>query len=215
MSLITLVIVFFACIILDFITKGGSAILVGFNSIVVCALGLWQNSIHIGYSAPLTYGLKYAFLGFALGHVVYVFSSLMTNVTPKEILAYMKQSYKIIGYYTSRPGLFLSFLGMAYFEEILWRAIIQKELIEVMGFSLVGIVATAAFFTIMHFKYFDELPIRWLEFSIFSLFLGWVYLETSSLLLVTVIHAVRNIHVTYFGHWDEEQSSLSTFESKT
>jgi membrane protease YdiL (CAAX protease family) len=65
----------------------------------------------------------------------------------------------------------------------------------------------------MHFRYFIELPVRWAEFFVFSLTLGALYASTGSLFLVTLVHFLRNLHVTFFAHWDEQQVQTEQTQS--
>jgi membrane protease YdiL (CAAX protease family) len=48
---------------------------------------------------------------------------------------------------------------------------------------------------------------------VFSLTLGVLYASTGSLFLVTLVHFMRNLHVTFFGHWDEQQAQAEQKQS--
>lgn len=198
----------FVVIALDYGT-GGSKIL-GFLAFVLqlflfgMGLGLSQASPENGLAWPLL-GL-YSVLGVTLGYGLYALSSLVTQVTPKEIVAYFKDAGGFFRFYRQKPGLLLQYLFMAFFEEVIWRKLIQGELSLMFGSLPLGVGVTAAFFTLMHFRYFTELPIRWAEFFAFSLILGTLYALSGSLFLVTLVHFLRNLHVTYFGYWDEQQA---------
>ena len=195
----------FVLIALDYGTNGRLGLLVGVAQLALFAVGLWQGQASLESGLAWPFLLLYSALGIALGYGLYALSSLATHVTPKEVVAYFREGKGFLRFYRERPGVALSYLLMAYFEEVLWRAIVQGALTEMFSNLSLGILIAAAFFTIMHFRYFIELPVRWAEFFVFSLTLGVLYASTGSLFLVTLVHFLRNLHVTFFAHWDEQQ----------
>jgi membrane protease YdiL (CAAX protease family) len=203
-----LVAVLFVVISLDYGTGGNR--LLGFLTFVLqlflFGMGLWLNQASLQEALAWHLLGLYAVLGVILGYGLYVLSSLVTQVTPKEILAYFRDGRGFLRFYRERPGVLLQYLFMAFFEEVLWRKMIQGELSLMFESLPLGLGVAAAFFTLMHFRYFTELPVRWAEFFVFSLILGVLYALSGSLFLVTLVHFLRNLHVTYFGYWDEQQA---------
>ena len=196
----------FVLIALDYGTNGRLGWAVSVAQLSLFAVGIWQGQASLGSWLDWPFLVLYSALGIVLGYGLYALSSLATHVTPKEVVAYFMEGKGFFRFYRERSGVALSYLFMAYFEEVLWRAIVQGALTEILSSQTLGVLIAAAFFTMMHFRYFIELPIRWAEFFVFSLVLGVLYASTGSLFLVTLVHFLRNLHVTFFGHWDEQQA---------
>lgn len=97
------------------------------------------------------------------------------------------------------PALFGSIdVGMA--EEMIYRAAAQPMLIEATGRSWASIVAVAAAFSVVHWHFFRNTRAQSIEFFGFALLLGALYHWTGSIILVIVIHVLRNLEIVYLEY---------------
>lgn len=101
---------------------------------------------------------------------------------------------------TDSPAMISRFLAVAFVEEIIWRATAQPVLIEVTGHAVPGMLMVAVGFSIVHKHFFrNEFEVS-AEFLGFSLLLGVLYYLTGSLILVVIIHTVRDIEIAYIEY---------------
>lgn len=106
------------------------------------------------------------------------------------------------------------FLLVAFIEEIIWRVASQSILIEFLqqAFSALGathphglaitlsIVIIAFLFSVSHKHFFENTWLVSAEFFGFAILLGLLYYWTSSFVLVVVIHALRDIEITFLEY---------------
>ena len=83
-------------------------------------------------------------------------------------------------------------------EEIIYRVAVQGALITLLGRPVAAIVIVAIVFSVVHRHFFYNHVVDSVEFLAFSLLLGGLYYWTGSLMLVVMIHTVRNFEIVYF-----------------
>ncbi len=142
----------------------------------------------------------YIALGVAAGHLVFGASLLITHRSWRDVTAYFIDLKPIWTFLKDSPLVFMRFTTVAIVEEIIWRSAAQPLLISATGLPLVGILAVAAAFCIVHEHIFTNPIMVTLEFLGFSLLLGVLFYFTHSLILVIVIHAVRDIEIAYLEY---------------
>jgi len=98
---------------------------------------------------------------------------------------------------TNNPYVLSRFIGVAFAEELIWRAGAQTVMLEYIGFPTVAILLTAAVFVIVHRHVLQNTWLVNLEFAAFAILLGVLYYASGSFILVLVIHALRDIEIAY------------------
>ena len=86
------------------------------------------------------------------------------------------------------------FLG-ALFEEILFRGIIQNLLFELTEYQWAANILTTILFVGIHTQYFKK-PLMLINITVPCLIFGWVYLETSNILVPFFVHFLMNLGMT-------------------
>jgi len=106
------------------------------------------------------------------------------------------------------------FLLVAFVEEMIWRVASQSILIEFLQqvssalwasppqwfATTLGIVIIAFLFSVSHKHFFENTWLVSAEFFGFAILLGLLYYWTSSFVLVVVIHALRDIEITFLEY---------------
>lgn len=110
-------------------------------------------------------------------------------------------------YITESPVVLGRFILVAFAEELIWRAGAQRTLTGFLGEVLpasvaiaAGIVVVAVCFSFVHKHFFENAPLISAEFLAFAILLGLLYHWTGSFILVVVIHAVRDIEITFLEY---------------
>ena len=80
-------------------------------------------------------------------------------------------------------------MATGFTEELVFRGVIQRSSLEVMGPW--GLVYTAAAFSVLHIGYFSWM--HWGLVFLIGLFFGWVVKKTGSILGVSLSHGLTNI----------------------
>lgn len=86
------------------------------------------------------------------------------------------------------------FLG-ALFEELLFRGIIQNLLFMWIDYQWISIIAASVLFLAFHVQYYKK-PFMLMNIAIPSLTFGWIYFETSNILVPIVVHFLMNFFMT-------------------
>jgi membrane protease YdiL (CAAX protease family) len=92
------------------------------------------------------------------------------------------------------------FLAVSVGEEMIYRVTAQTLAIAVTKSPAAGILAVALVFSVVHRHFFRNETGQSLEFAVFAILLGVLYYWTGSLILVVVVHAVRNTEIAYLEH---------------
>ena len=139
-------------------------------------------------------------IGLVLGHFLFGFSLLVTHRELRDAAAHVLDWQALWHFLVENPNLLFRFVAVSFTEEIIYRAVAQPLLIGWTSSVAVGIVLTAAAFSVVHWHFFRNPFGQSLEFFAFSLLLGGLYLLTGSLSLVVVIHTVRNLEIVYLEY---------------
>ncbi len=163
--------------------------------LVACYLG----AHHEVYSRQLVSPV-YIALGLVAGHLIFGLSLFATHRSLRDAWSHFFDFGPIWNFTFDSPIVLTRFLGVAVGEEFIWRVAAQPAIIGLTGNAVVGIVVTAILFSVVH-KHFFRNPF-WVsvEFVGFALLLGALYHVTQSLILVIVIHAVRDIEIAYLEY---------------
>jgi membrane protease YdiL (CAAX protease family) len=157
-------------------------------------IGVTDGLISRELLSPLYIGL-----GLALGHLAFGLAILMVDNTVRDTLSYLADVKSFWGFAFQSPTVLTKFLHVAISEELIWRHAAWTSLAALTGAPLLAAGVIAVEFTVEHRNRFEG-GVKWraaAEFLVFSLLLGLLYWWTRSFVLVVVIHAIRDIEVTY------------------
>lgn len=181
--------------------------------LVACYLAWARGAFSRDLVSPVSIGA-----GIVLGHVVFAFSVLATHKVWRDALTHFAD-VKMMGWFLKEsPDLLLRFFGVALTEEIIYRAAAQPVLTSMVSSVPLAVVLTAFVFSVVHKHFFRNSFSLSLEFLVFAVLLGALYYWTNSLILVVMVHAVRNlesIYLEYLQKLDElgdEQQALRALE---
>jgi membrane protease YdiL (CAAX protease family) len=156
--------------------------------------------------------------GLLVGHAVFAVSLLTTALgatgedpealtdgeEPAGPWDAAKEAYEVAtdfgglwNFVTNNPMVLSRFIGVAFAEELIWRAGAQTVLLEYLGSPVASILIVSALFVVVHRHVFHNSLVVNLEFIGFALVLGVLYHVSGSFILVLVIHAMRDIEIAY------------------
>jgi len=138
--------------------------------------------------------------GIVLGHVFFTVSVIATNGSISAALAHGADVRGLWRFLVEAPGIMGRFLLVSFSEEFIYRAALQPLLIAWTGSVWIGIAIVAAGFSVTHWHFFRNPPAQSVEFVVFSVALGVMYWLTANLLLVTMVHTVRNLEIVYLEY---------------
>lgn len=176
----------------------------------------WQYG---AFSRDLVSPLSIA-MGLVLGHLIFALSLLATHRVCRDVLTHFIDLKSTGWFLKENPGLILRFFGVAMTEEIIYRAAAQPLMSDLFSSAPLAIGLTAMLFSIVHKHFFQNTLLASLEFLVFALLLGALYYWTNSLILVVIIHALRNlesVYLEYLQKLDElgdETQALRTIEER-
>ncbi|GMU92470.1 MAG: hypothetical protein AMXMBFR4_15280 [Candidatus Hydrogenedentota bacterium] len=148
----------------------------------------------------------YIGMGLIAGHIIFGLSVWATHHSWRDAWSHFFDFGPIWNFAMDSPIVLTRFIGVALAEELIWRVVAQKRLIELLSPHLsafapaVGIALTAAAFAIVHKHFFENTWFVSLEFCAFAVLLGVLYYWTNSFILVLVIHALRDIEIAYLEY---------------
>lgn len=141
-------------------------------------------------------GIGFGLLG---GHLIFGLSLLITHRSAGDTLSHFFDFNGVWNFLAEHPYLLSRFIFVALSEEVIWRAAAQPFLIESLGLPL-GLSVIALCFVLSHEHVFrNSVPVT-LEFVAFALLLGAAYHWTGSLILVILVHALRDLEITYIEY---------------
>jgi membrane protease YdiL (CAAX protease family) len=82
-------------------------------------------------------------------------------------------------------------------EEVIYRAVAQPLLAQLTGQPWVAVGAVAVVFALAHRHFLRGPLLEGVEFLAYAVLLGALYYATGSLMLVIVVHTVRNFELYY------------------
>ena len=138
--------------------------------------------------------------GLILGHVVFCLSLLATHRVWRDVWEHLFGVKPLCLFLKENPDMMLRFLGISCIEEVIYRAVAQPVANEWIGHALPAIVIVAIAFALVHKHFFRNEFGQSAEFIVFALLLGWLYYWTNSLLLVILVHVVRNLESVYLEY---------------
>lgn len=141
----------------------------------------------------------YIGLGFVAGHLIFGVSLLVTHRSVEDASGHFKDFGGVWRFVADHPYVLSRFVYVAISEEVIWRVTAQSIAIEHVGETL-AVVAAALAFSLVHEHFFKNSFLVSLEFLGFALLLGVLYLLTGSLILVIIIHALRDIEIAYIEY---------------
>lgn len=159
----------------------------------------------------------YIGMGLIAGHMVFGVSLLMTHREWREVWSYFFDFSSLWNFSMESPLVLTRFVSVAVAEEIIYRVAAQPLLIELTGSTWAGIAIVVGLFCVVHTHFFVNSFVVSLEFIAFAVLVGVLYWWTGSLILVIVIHAVRNIEISHLEYLirldelgDEEKAMAET-----
>lgn len=164
--------------------------------LVACYLGFQYGVLSRELVSPVGIGL-----GLVAGHAIFGLSLLATHQSVKDVGEHLLDVRGVWAFVVENPQVLLQFVSVSIGEEMIYRVAGQPLAIAALGGNaVVGIVVVALAFSFVHEHFFRNEFSQSAEFLVFSLTLGILYYVTGSLILVIVIHAVRNIEIAMLEH---------------
>ena len=164
--------------------------------LIACVLGFQHEAFSRDLVSPLHVGA-----GLLAGHLVFGASLLATQRSVRETFDHLIDLDALWSFVVENPAVLMQFAGVAVAEEIIYRVGAQPMLLEWTGSPALSILAVALGFSLVHEHFLRNSFGQSAEFLAFAILLGLLYYWTGSLILVIVIHAVRNIEIALLEHW--------------
>ncbi len=144
-------------------------------------------------------------VGLALGHLIFGVSLLISDRSFRDAAWHFIDLPALWRYGVDEPGVLGRFVGLSVSEEIVYRAGAQSALLALSWPAPLAIGVVAVCFSAVHKHFFKNPFLVSAEFLGFAFIIGFLYYWTGSLILVIVIHAVRNIEIAYLEEIIKEQ----------
>jgi membrane protease YdiL (CAAX protease family) len=171
----------------------------GYLQLALFALACYFGYQHEVFSRHLVSPLKIG-LGLVAGHLIFGMSLIITQRSLRVAATHFVDFASLWRFAIESPTVLMQFISVAVGEELIYRVAAQPLLIQWCGHALWGILAVAVAFSCVHEHFFRNPAPQSAEFFGFALLLGTLYYWTGSLILVIVIHAVRNIEIAFLEH---------------
>lgn len=165
----------------------------------IFVIACWIAWGHGAFSRDLVYPVS-ILAGLLLGHLVFCLSLLATHRVLQDVREHLTDLRSFGTFLKENPDLLLRFFCVALTEEIIYRAAAQPIFTEWMGHPLLAIAAVAAGFSVVHKHFFRNEVAQSAEFVVFALLLGGLYYWTGSLILVVLVHTVRNLESVFLEY---------------
>lgn len=195
---------------------GGQAVLVG----VAAAIAVVAGTPNVGFGSGVEFGFRSIAYGILmtgpLGAFAWALDRIEENVpalqdvttaTQRSVLALLGGTFK------PRLGLAVAVsLGVAagLGEELLFRGVLQYELVERLG-RVAAIGVSSVIFGLLH----AVTPMYAFLATLASVYFGYLYLDSGNLAVPIVTHAAYDIVALLYAHWTvtnlnpKEQSGLA------
>ena len=157
----------------------------------------------------------YIGLGLVAGHAIFALSLIATQRSASDIRTLLREEGFVLydvgalwNFAVASPVVLMRFVRVGFAEELIWRVGAQTLAIQALGdlgastpvATWGGILVVATAFSVAHKKVLtDSLSVA-VEFIAFAILLGVLYHWTGSFILVTIIHALRDIEVTHLEY---------------
>ena len=162
---------------------------------LACYFGYRQGVFSRHLISPLHIGA-----GIAAGHLIFGISLVVTHRSVSDTWEHFVDFGGLWRFAIDSPTVLLQFISVGIAEELIYRVGAQPLLMELTGSAVWGILMVAVGFACVHEHFFKNERLQSGEFLAFAILLGVVYYWTASLILVIVIHAVRNIEIAFIEH---------------
>ncbi len=145
-------------------------------------------------------------LGLLVGHLIFGISLLITHRNLRDCWEHFIDLGDLWMYTMESPIVLGRFALVAFAEEMIWRVAFQSMAVAWLGglagaWGVYGAIFIAAFlFSVAHRHFFENSFMVSLEFLGFAILLGLLYHWTGSFILVIVVHALRDIEITYLEY---------------
>lgn len=163
---------------------------------VMFAMACWLGSRHEVFSRELISPIHIG-IGLVAGHLIFGLSLLITHRSLRDAATHFVDFGSLWEYVVENPRILMQFIMVGVGEEVIYRVAMQPLLISWTSSAVLGILITALVFSVVHEHFFKNDLLQSSEFLGFALLLGVLYYVTGSLILVIVIHAVRNIEISF------------------
>jgi membrane protease YdiL (CAAX protease family) len=142
-------------------------------------------------------------LGAVAGHGVFGVSLCFSHRSLdslKSIVCYLADIRPLARFAAKAPQQLFACVDVSLMEELIYRVAVQGAIIALLGNPVLAIGIVAVVFSVVHRHFFYNHVVDSIEFLVFSVLLGALYYWTGSLMLVVMIHTVRNFEIVYFDH---------------
>lgn len=171
-------------------------IVAGYLQFILFALACLLGMGHAVYTRRLVSPVDIA-LGLLAGHLVFGASLLITQRSFREAFLHLADFRPIWSFAVENPSVLMQYISVSVAEELIYRVAAQPALAALTGHPWLAILVVAGVFCVVHEHFFKNPPEQSAEFFGFALLLGVLYYLTGSLILVIVIHAMRNIEIAF------------------
>ncbi len=165
---------------------------------VACYMAYQEDALGRSLFSP-----GWVILGAIVGHGVFGVSLCFSHRSLDSLMGivrYVIGVRPLFRFVAKAPQQLFACIDVSLMEEIIYRVAVQGALIALLGSPAAAIIVAALVFSIVHRHFFYNHVVDSIEFLAFSLLLGAVYYVTDSLVLVVMIHTVRNFEIVYFDH---------------
>jgi membrane protease YdiL (CAAX protease family) len=163
--------------------------------IIACVFGYRQGVFSRELVSPVHIGL-----GLLAGRLIFGVSLLVTQQSVRASASHFFDFHSLWEFIIENPAVLMQFATVSIAEEMIYRVGLQPLLIGWLGNAIVGVVLVAIVFSCVHEHFFKNEFMQSFEFMGFALLLGFLFYWTGSLILVIVVHAVRNIEIAFLEH---------------
>ncbi|HNR34746.1 MAG TPA: CPBP family intramembrane metalloprotease [Candidatus Hydrogenedentes bacterium] len=163
---------------------------------LACVIGVEHGIFSRRLVSPLDIGM-----GVLIGHLVFGASLLITQASVREAALHLVDLHPLWSFIVENPAVLMQYIAISVAEEMMYRVSAQPALAALTGSPWMAVVVVAIAFCIVHEHFFKNPPGQSAEFFLFAVLLGALYYWTGSLILVIVVHAVRNIEIAFLEEW--------------
>ena len=163
--------------------------------LMACYFGAQQGVFSRELVSPLGIGL-----GLVAGHMVFGASLLITHRVLRDAAEHFLGLASLWRFLVEVPNLLLRFLVVSFSEELLFRVAAQPILIAWTGSAAIAILIIAVAFSVVHKHFFRNSFSQSAEFFAFAILLGALYYWTNSLIVIVVVHTLRNLESLYLDY---------------
>ena len=172
-----------------------AAVLQSFLFVLACFFAARKGA----FSRELVSPVSIVF-GLMAGHLIFGLSLLITHRSFGDAARHFVDFGGLWEFVVEHPRVLMHFITVGIAEEVIYRAGAQPLIIQWTNSPLGAVLLVAVAFALVHEHFFKNVAPQSGEFVIFSLLLGVLYYWTGSLILVVVVHAVRNIEIAFLDY---------------